>query len=253
VTTLAYTSRGRTVPATPVPVSRSWAFGAGTGAGVRVCLVDSGVDPAVVAVAGSFRADAVGRVVADRGGDPAGHGTSCAAIIRGLAPGCELTSVRVLDGDLRGRGEALVAALRWALDQAFQVVNVSLSTTRPDLREPLRDLADRAYFTGTAIVAAAHNRPVASAPWPFPSVVSVGAHHADDPERIELNPQPPVEFFACGGTDGRRGPTGNSFAAAHLAGMCARILGAHPGLGVAGLKTVLGAVADNLEDTHAPQ
>jgi subtilisin len=255
---------------TPCPITRSWAFGTASGAGVRVCLIDSGVDVTHPDVGGvvTLRVDSGGdndsgdndsggggehRVVPDEAGDVAGHGTACAGIIRALAPTCELTSIRLLGGSLRGRGDALVASLRWAIERRFHLVNLSLSTRHPDYREAIRDVADQAYFDGVTIVAAANNRPVASFPWRFPSVVSAGSHAVPDPEYVEVNPTPPVDFFALGvnvtvaqPAGGRVRASGNSFAAPHITGMCARILGAHPEFGAPQLKVVLAAIANNL-------
>ena len=45
--------------------------------------------------------------------------------------------------------------------------------------------------------------------------------------------------------------TGNSFAAPHIAGLIARILGKHPGLTPYEMKTVLLALADNAAATGA--
>jgi subtilisin family serine protease len=261
----AHASRGETVPIgripAPAPVSRAWAFGAGTGAGVRVCLIDSGVDDRHPALAGSvpaYRLDDGEHggydVVPDDAGDVAGHGTACAGIIRSLAPGCELVSVRLLGRTMRARGDALVAALQWAVDEQFHLVNLSLSTRSPDYWEAVRDITDRAYFEGTTIVAAAHNRPVVSAPWCFPSVLSAGSHTRPDPEYLEVNPAPPVEFFGHGVNvtvarpgGGRARVSGNSFAAPHVTGMCARILGAHLEFSAAAVRVVLAAVANNIE------
>lgn len=259
----AHASRGLPVDAgripSPFPVPREWAFGDGQASGVRVCIVDSGVDAAHPAMGGpvaTWRVDLDGDgepVVPDDAGDVAGHGTACAGIIRALAPGCEVTSVRVLGGTLRGRGDALVSALRWAVDSGFHLVNLSLSTRHPDFRDAIRDLADRAYFEGSTIVAAAHNRPIQSFPWRFPAVISVGSHARADREHIELNPAPPVEFFALGvdvlaaqPDNGWARLSGNSFATPHITGMCARILGRHPEFRTRELKTVLSAIADNV-------
>ncbi|WP_063730867.1 S8 family peptidase [Streptomyces sp. RTd22] len=219
-----------------------WAWGGGDGRGVRVCVLDSGVDvghPAVGTVASSHTVrDAVGggvEVVTDTGGDSCGHGTACASIIRMMAPECELHSVQVLRSGYRGSGDALIAGVRWAVDQDYDVINMSLSTTRGEFAQALHEIADRAYFGRSLLVASAHNMPVESFPWRFSSVISVGSHEEDRPDLLLYNPAPPVEFFARGvrvpaawpgGTTRRC--TGNSFATPHVAGMCARILGKHP-------------------------
>ncbi len=263
----AHASSGSTLDvgrvATELPLRRSWAWGGATGRGVRVCVIDSGLDVAHPAIGGDarmFAAEPTGpekgapyEVVPDTAGDTAGHGTACAGIIRSLAPACELTSVRILGAKLRGSGEALIRALEWAVEQRFAVVNVSLSTRREDHKERLHDLADAAWFAGVTLVSAAHNSPVDSYPWRFPSVLSVGAHAEPDPEHLEANPEPPVDLFARGVAveapwpgGGKRVLSGNSFAAPHVAGLCARILERHPGFRTAELRHVLTAIADNL-------
>jgi subtilisin family serine protease len=232
----------------------------GTGHGVRVCVLDSGVapdHPAVGPLAGAFTVaageDGRLRVEPDPVGDTCGHGTACAGIVRALAPDCELTSLRVLGSGFSGTGEALLAGLRWAVEQRFDVINMSLSTSKREFVLRLHELADAAYFTGTVLVASAHNLRIESYPWRFSSVISVGSHEVPDPEHVIYNPVPPVEFFARGvevpvawlnGTT--RHCTGNSFATPHIAGHCARILAGHPGLTPFQVKSLLHLRAANV-------
>ncbi|HEY5833073.1 S8 family peptidase [Streptomyces sp.] len=234
---------------------------AGTGAGIRVCVVDSGVErdhPAIGPLAGAWVAlkdpdsGAVDIQETDTG-DTCGHGTACAGIIRRLAPHCELYSVRVLGERFSGTGDVLLAGLRWAVRQGFDVINLSLSTTRTRFAGELRELADDAYFTRTVIVASAHNSPVESFPWRFSSVISVGSHHEDDPALWLYNPHPPVEFFApgqnvtvpwLGGATIRT--SGNSFATPFIAGQCARLLSAYPRMTTFQLKNALYLSAANV-------
>ncbi|GAA0914670.1 S8 family serine peptidase [Nonomuraea longicatena] len=257
---LAHASRGAPMDsarlALPCAMTRDWAWGTATGAGVRVCLIDSGVDaghPRFTRPITTLTVTGDGlEIVPDEIGDQAGHGTACAGVIRSMAPDCELTSVRVLGGGLLGRGEVLLAALEWAIEQRFPLVNLSMSTRRAEHKEALHDVVDRAYFAGVTVVASAHNRPVRSYPWHFPSVISVGSHGLALPEHLECNPDPPAEFFARGvGVEvpqpgGRISRlTGNSFATPHVTGLCARVLERHPGFAAGQLKQVLAAVADN--------
>ena len=242
-------------------LDRAWAFGDGTGRGVRVAVIDSGVDAGASGGRGrrwpapwpSSRRGRRAAVVPDEAGDVSGHGTACAGIVRALAPACELTSVRVLGADLTAGGDSLVAGLRWAVRERHDVINLSLSTTKSRFADALRALVDEAYFGGSLLVASAHNMPVDSWPWRFASVLSVGSHGEPDPEVFFSNPSPPVEFFArgldvevawAGGSTIRA--SGNSFATPHMAAMAARVLGAHPGLRPFQVKTVLHLSATNV-------
>ena len=155
----------------PERVTREWAWGGATGAGVRVCVLDSGVEldhPRVGTVQRSVAVSKDGDeivVADDTAGDLCGHGTACAGIIRSLAPECDLTSVRVLGAGYTGSAAVLLAGLEWAIAQGFDIVNMSLSTTKKQYVDRLHELADAAYFKRTMLIASAHNMPVESFPW----------------------------------------------------------------------------------------
>jgi subtilisin len=244
----------------PARVDREWAWGGSTGADVSVCILDSGIERGHPLVGSVERAVAVsvgegGATVVeeDAEGDLCGHGTACAGIVRSFAPDCALVSTRVLGAGYTGSGSVLLAGLRWAVEQGFRVVNMSLSTTKHEFAALLHELADSAYFRRTVIVASAHNMPVESFPWRFSSVISVGSHESPDPFEFFYNPSPPVEFFARGVDveiawlgGGTIRASGNSFATPHLAGLCALILGKHPELTPFQLKSVLHLTATNV-------
>jgi len=244
----------------PGEVTRDWAWGGSTGKGVRVCILDSGVDQQHPLVGGVHQAVAVSitpegetLVEDDHDGDMCGHGTACAGIVRSLAPDVELTSVRVLGAGFTGSGDILLAGLRWAVEQRFDVVNMSLSTTKRQFAGILHELTDRAYFRRTVLVASAHNMPVESYPWRFSSVISVGSHEEQDALTFYYNPDPPVEFFARGVDvevawmgGARIRCTGNSFATPHMTGLCALVLGKHSDLTPFQLKSVLYLTSSNV-------
>jgi subtilisin len=244
----------------PARVDREWALAGSTGSGVRVAILDSGIErdhPLVGDLAGAvvISLGEEGEAIAteDEEGDLCGHGTACAGVVRSLAPDAEIFSVRVLGAGFKGSGKTLLAGLRWSLEQGYDVVNMSLSTTKRELGEVLHELADRAYFQRTLLVAAAHNMPVESYPWRFSSVVSVGSHEEADPLVFYANPDPPVEFFARGVDvdvawlgGGSLRATGNSFATPALSGIAALVLGKHPNLTPFQLKTVLYQIANNV-------
>ncbi len=247
----------------PLTNAREWAWGGATGKGVRVCIIDSGIDGTHPAVGGVDSAvfvelDDAGepQIHEDEEGDLFGHGTACAGIIRGLAPETEIHSVRTLGRALTGRGAVLLAGLKHAIEQGYDVINLSLSMSKASFVEQLRELADLAYFQNTLIVAAAHNMPVVSYPWRFPAVVSVGSHSGTDPLEFYANPKPPVEFLACGVevelawlAHATIRATGNSFATPHIAGIAALILSKHPGLTPFEVKSLLRATAGNVRSS----
>ena len=244
----------------PERVDREWAWGGSTGANIRVCILDSGIEsghPLVGdlegAVAISFGEDGDPIVEEDSEGDLCGHGTACAGIVRALAPDCRLFSARVLGAGYTGSGAVLLEGLHWAIEQGYDVINMSLSTTKQKFASLLHELADNAYFRRTMLVASAHNMPVESYPCRFSSVISVGSHEQEDPFAYYYNPAPPVEFFARGvdvevawNGGGRLVCTGNSFATPHIAGIAALVLSKHPELTPFQLKSVLYLTATNV-------
>ncbi len=244
------------------PITREWAWGGATGAGVDVAVIDSGIEAGhrlvgevTSGVAMSYDATLEDRVRREEGphDDLFGHGTACAGIVRALAPDARISSVRVLGAGFKGSGGVLLEGLRWAVAQGFDVINMSLSTTKREFASVLHELADSAYFRRTVLVASAHNMPVESFPWRFSSVISVGSHEGSDPYAYYYNPSPPVEFFARGVDvdvawlgGGEIRCTGNSFATPHMAGICALILGKHRELTPFQLKSVLYLIATNV-------
>jgi subtilisin family serine protease len=247
----------------PARITREWAFGTSTGAGVRVAVVDSGIEaghPAVGGVAGGVvvehdpQAAGDARIVEGPHEDLFGHGTACAGIIRSIAPDVELFSVRVLGQLLTAKAAVFAAGLRWAIENRMHVVNLSLSTGKQASFGLFHELADEAYFHGVMLVSAINNVVAPSYPSQYSSVFSVAAHEGKDPLHFDYNPSPPVEFGAPGidlevpwaDASTIRG-TGNSFAAPHITGVVARILGEHPQLTPFQVKTILHALADNAD------
>lgn len=249
------------VTALPLPeAAADWAWGGSTGAGIKVAVVDSGIDgshPAVgdvagyVAVVADPDAETGTRYVDGPHEDLVGHGTACAGIIRSLAPEVEIYSIRVLGENLKGKGALFLAGIEWAIDHGMDVVNMSLSSKSENLFAPLHDVADEAYFGNTVLVCAANNTPGPTYPSQFASVVSVAATPGTDPYTLAYNPHPPVEFAAIGidievpWTGGSIVATGNSFAAPHVSGLVALIRSKHPGLTPFQVKSVLQAASSN--------
>ena len=235
---------------------RAWLNG--TGRGVTVAVVDSGIEGDHPDVGGrlvrSVRVELdgnAGRVVEDDPIDVVGHGTACAGIIHSLAPEADLVSVRVLGPKNTAKGIAFAYAMEWIIDQGVGVANLSLSSRSDDLYPAFHDLADAAYFANLVLVCAASNHPGQSSyPSTFASVISVAGHDEPDPKTWFYNPHPPVEFGAWGvdvpvawRDGGRIVGTGNSFAAPHVAGLVTLIRSAFPSATPFEVKSILAAGA----------
>jgi subtilisin len=244
-------------------ITPAWAWGDSTGKGVRVAVVDSGIEadhPAVgksvkggVVVEYDSKAKDLFRIRPDTEPvDVSGHGTACAGIIHSLAPEAEIYSVRVLGRNMGGRAMQFAGGLDWTIENGMQVVNLSLSTSLEEFFALFHDLADQAYFKNINLVSAVNNLPEPSYPSLYSSVISVAAHDGHDPFTYYYNTHPPVEFGAPGidvevawNRKQYMICTGNSFAAPHIAGITTLIRSKHPDLTPFQVKTVLMACAAN--------
>ena len=135
----------------------------------------------------------------------------------------------------------------------MQVCNLSLGTTKKEFFAALHELTDLAYHRNIMLISAANNMPLASFPSTYASVFSVASHGEPNSALFFYNPEPPVEFGAPGidvrvawQAGGWITATGNSFAAPHITGLIARILGKHPDLTVFQMKSILRALAANV-------
>jgi subtilisin len=244
-------------------ITPEWAWGGNTGKGIRVAVVDSGVEYDHPELEKSVRGGVIVEYDSkaknnfrikpdDQPADVSGHGTACAGIIHAIAPEAEIYSVRVLGRNMGGRAIQFAAGLDWAIENDMQVVNLSLSTSLEEFFGLFHDLADQAYFKNMNLICAVNNIPEPSYPSLFSSVISVAAHEGKDLFTYYYNTKPPVEFGAPGidiEVAWNKGQymtcTGNSFAAPHIAGITALIRAKHPELTPFQLKTVLLACAAN--------
>ena len=244
-------------------VTPEWAWGGSRGAGVRVAVIDSGVDadhPLLQGcverqVAVEVDASDTPAVVQGSTGDDFGHGTACAGIIHSIAPEASIVSVKVLGQGLSGKAAAFLRGLQWAVEEGCQVINLSLGTNRREWALPFYEACDDAYFRGALVVAAANNVLRSSYPSLFASVASVACNLSADPLRFHHNPRPPTEFLARGVDvdvawrgGGRLRVTGNSYAAPHLSAIAALVRAKHPWMRPHQVKAVLSATAANVRE-----
>src|ERR1700704_2216077 len=237
-----------------------------TGRGVRVAIVDSGIDTEHPDLKGKVK-ESVEAVAEDgkidfrpsTSGDQAGHGTACAGIIASVAPEAELYSVKVLGPKASGSGDMFLVGLDYAIKQKFRIINLSLGTTKRDFFAPLHDLLDRAYQSGCIVVSAANNLPYPSYPSIFSSsVVSVVKRSGGDPFNFGYRYGQVIEVVAPGGEvtntwpgGGYRQLTGNSFACPYIVGIIALIVEAYPNLTPFQVKSILFTIAQRNREKAA--
>jgi len=264
-TVAAYESYGNYSISTNFHIDDSWKLR--TGKGVSIAVIDSGIDASHADLQGKVKESVEARadnkrVVFDKSdtGDSAGHGTACAGIISRIAPDAEFYSIKVLGASGLGDGIAFLAGLEYAVKNRYQIINLSLGTTKPQFFSPLHDLLDRAYQAGCIVVAAANNLPQPSFPSVFSSsLISVSKHEDSDPlnfgfrygEVIELT-APGVNVRTPWLNNSYKSLTGNSFACPHIVGIIALLLENYPRLTPFQVKSALYAIAqENLDKKKA--
>jgi hypothetical protein len=233
-----------------------------TGEGVAVCVIDSGVEHALVAELARRRGQVIHPIegaifVADRleplpyeGRQSTPHGTTVADIILTVAPRVRLCSADVFGPQGSCEVEVVIRALAWATDVwKCKVVNLSLGVAEQRLqqlarRAQLLRAIEEAYFKDVLVVAAAHNEHPLTRSYPAmfaPPLLSVDKHLFADPLGFAYHLREHVEFRAHG--RGYVGPfaqePATSWAAPHLAGIAARLLSLRPQLKPFEIKTLL--------------
>jgi len=247
-------------------ITAEHAWGGSTGEGVRVAIIDSGIQADHIALDhcvdggvevllsdGKARIEPVAKVI-----DDFGHGTACAGIIHRIAPEAHLFSVKVLGAANFGQGDAFLAGLRWAIENRMDVVNMSLGTTNRRYLGAFSELVDLAYYHGCLLVAAANNHPPPSLPSIMSSLIAVNCREFDDPLEFTFHPGRIIEIDAHGVDvncpwldDSFRRLTGTSFATPHVTGLVARLRAKHPDLTPFQVKTVLCAIGSRNRELAA--
>jgi hypothetical protein len=222
-----------------------------TGAGVRVALVDSGINAqhshvGVVAGGIAFSRTADGQVQeSDDYADRLGHGTALAGILRAKAPQVELYAVKIFADRLATSIAVLEAALLWAVQQKMHIINLSLGTTNPDHRERLLDVVARTNAAGTLLVASSPPGQGDVLPAALPGVISVAGDDQCAWGEHRYVPGDPIPFRAhpcprpLPGPAQARNFRGHSFASAHLSALLALLVELCPGLTVEEAKEYL--------------
>lgn len=233
-----------------------------TGEGIRIGVVDSGIERAlledkfrkrgqeIVPIQGAIFNPGQAEPAPYDGHQSTSHGTTVADIILTLAPRAALYSADVFGPLGTCEVDVVIDALHWAVDVwKCKVINLSLGVPESRLqqlprRQQLLCAIEAAYFKDVLVVAAAHNEHPLTRSYPAafaPPLLSVDKRLFENPLDAAYHLNDHIEFQAHG--RGYLGPFAHepatSWAAPHLTGIAARILSLRPSLKPFEIKTLL--------------
>jgi subtilisin family serine protease len=141
-----------------------------TGKGVKVGIIDTGIDYLHEALGGGFGPGfkvAGGYDFVNNKPDPLddnGHGTHVAGIIAGssaslksMAPDARLFAYKALDASGNGNTSTVIAGIEQAMMDSVDIINLSLGTSDGDPDDILSQAVDQAVEAGIVVVVAAGN------------------------------------------------------------------------------------------------
>ncbi|MFG2502570.1 type VII secretion-associated serine protease mycosin [Streptomyces sp. NPDC048441] len=239
-----------------------------TGKGVRVAVIDTGVDvknPQLKSAVDVSRGrnllrknlkddngDKIKRGKENGTTDTVGHGTRVAGIIAarpakgtgfvGLAPDATLIPIQQNDAEGHGTAETLAAAINYAVAADADVINISQDTANAVKPTPiLKQAVDKALSHEKVIVASAGNDGVGgnvkpTYPASYEGVLAVAASDRNN-ERAPFSQSgkwvgvaaPGVDMISTVPLGGHCSDNGTSFSAPYVAGVAALIKSKHPG------------------------
>jgi subtilisin family serine protease len=259
------------VPAIGAP--QAWQAGL-DGTGVKVAVLDTGIDAAHPDFAGRI-AVSQSFVAGEEVADGHGHGTHVASIAlgsgaasggthKGVAPGARLVVGKVLDNAGEGLDSEVIAGMEWAAAQGAKVINMSLGAGPTDGTDPMSQAVNRiTEDTGALFVIAAGNdqaHETVSSPGTADRALTVGAVDKTAPHSVAgyssrgprildraVKPEitaPGTGIVAAKTGGGYASLQGTSMASPHVAGAAAILAQQHPGWTAEQLKDALVSTAD---------
>ncbi|MFE7331442.1 type VII secretion-associated serine protease mycosin [Streptomyces sp. NPDC057565] len=225
------------------------------GKGVRVAVIDTGVDntnPQLQdAVDASAGADYLEGGTSDGTVDEVGHGTKVAGIIAarprkgtgfvGLAPEATIVPIRQNDEKNSGKDTTMATAIDHAIAEGAQVINISQDTTKPlTPTSALGRAVARALHKNIVVVASAGNDGMdgklrSTYPAAFEGVLAVASSDRNN-ERAPFSQAGAFVGVAAPGVDivstvpgyGQCTDNGTSFSAPYVAGVAALMRAKYP-------------------------
>lgn len=252
--------------------------GTNKGKGVRVAVIDTGVDdrnPQLTAAVD--KAAGLDLLTSGTGADPTndevGHGTKVAGIIAarpregtgfvGLAPGATIIPIRQNDADSSGDSDSMARAIDHAVARGADVINISQDTAKPlSATSALAESVRKAIARDVVVVASAGNdgldgKAKKTYPAAFDGVLAVASSDRNN-ERAAFSQAGDFVGVAAPGVDivstvpggGQCTDSGTSFSAPFVAGVAALLKEKHPDWTPAQIVTRIEQTAERSVNGH---
>ncbi len=193
---------GSNLPATPgennavfmqIRLPQAQAIARKFGEGVKVAVVDTGVDTSHPGLVNNLVPSSEWRDFIDNDNNPMepsggiayGHGTAAAGLILQVAPKAKILPIRVLNSSGQGNLDHVILAINHAVNAGARIINLSLGTL--DWYQPLVDAINFAGSRGVWVVASAGNKGKKDEitypgrwGWWLGNVIGVGSVDSDD-------------------------------------------------------------------------
>lgn len=190
-----------------------------SGKGITIAVLDTGIAPIDDFIKPKNRIIAFKDFVNNKTTpyDDNGHGTHVAGIATGngtlsnekylgIAPNCNIVSIKVLNNAGRGNSAEVLAGLQWMVDNAekynIRIANLSVGTNNSSSNDPLVKAVEAAWDKGIIItIAAGNNGPDSStitSPGISRKVITVGA--SDDNKTVRIWGDTLINFSGRGPT-----------------------------------------------------
>lgn len=237
------------------------AWGASRGAGVKLVVIDTGIDRTHPDLAPRLRGGWNAITKTDDYNDDNGHGSHCSGTIAavddavgvvGVAPEVDLYGVKVLDENGSGTFDDVIAGMQWAVDNHMDVASMSLGASQGN--QALQDAVAAMERGGVTLIAAAGNSGGAVGyPAGYAGAIAVAASDSRDRLAGFSSRGPAVAVIAPGVAvrstymqGGYESLSGTSMATPHVAGLAALYVSTHRGAAPAQVRAGLTSAAVRL-------
>ncbi|MBI4061332.1 MAG: S8 family peptidase [Elusimicrobia bacterium] len=220
------------------------AWATSRGKGVKLVVIDTGIDMTHPELAGVIKGGWNSISTAATFNDDNGHGTHVSGTIAakdddkgvvGVAPQVDLYGVKVLDANGSGTFDDVIAGMLWAVENKMEVASMSLGANQGN--QALADAVEAMRKAGVILIAAAGNSGGSVGyPAAYPGAIAIAASNAKDKLASFSSRGPSVALIAPGVDvkstymeGGYDTLSGTSMSTPHVSGLAALYVATHKG------------------------